>query len=263
LPKSGYFTGEIMNVQAVKTQKIVPGGGSLLEVLDAALPKLTEASIVVITSKIVSICEGSVLPLGNTDKAKLVEQEADYYLPSAASKYNFHFTIRDHTLIPMAGVDESNGADHYILWPKDAQKTVNEVRKYLMQKHGLKSIGIIITDSTSRPLVRGTNGVPLAHSGFKALNNYIGQPDLFGRPYGVTQANVSAGLAAAAVLVMGEGTEQTPLSVISDVPFVQFEDNDPSREELEELTISVEEDLFAPFLAGVEWKKGGHANADT
>lgn len=251
-----------MNVRSIKTEKVVPGAGTLLETLNAALPVLEESSIVVITSKIVSIFEGSVVPLEGTHKDELVRQESDFYLPAAMSKYNFHFTVRDHMLIPMAGVDESNGSGHFILWPKDPQKTANDVRKYLTEKHGLKQLGVIITDSTSRPLLRGTNGVPLAHSGFKALNNYIGQPDLFGRPYGVTQANVSAGLAAAAVLVMGEGTEQTPLALISDVPFVQFLANDPALDELEELAISIEEDMFAPFLTAVEWEKGGHTDAN-
>ena len=32
-----------------------------------------------------------------------------------------------------------------------------------------------------------------------------------GRPFKMSQANVAAGLAAAAVVVMGEGSEQTPL----------------------------------------------------
>jgi F420-0:gamma-glutamyl ligase len=39
----------------------------------------------------------------------------------------------------------------------------------------------------------------------------------------MTKVNVADALAAAAVLVMGEGSEQTPLVVIGDVPFVTFQ----------------------------------------
>lgn len=99
-------------------------------------------------------------------------------------------------------------------------------------------------------------GITLAYSGFKALNNYIGKPDLFGRPFAVSQADVAGGLSAAAVLQMGEGTEQTPLAVVSDVPFVTFQDQNPTAEELAETVIPVEEDLFAPFLLAVDWQKG-------
>jgi len=64
------------------------------------------------------------------------------------------------------------------------------------------------------------------------------------------------GLAAAAVLVMGESNEQTPLAVIEDMPFVKFQARDPSKKELEELKITIQEDLYAPLLKAVKWKKG-------
>jgi len=44
--------------------------------------------------------------------------------------------------------------------------------------------------------------------------------------------NVADALAAAAVLLMGEGKEQTPLAVLTDLPFVTFQDHNPSPAEL-------------------------------
>jgi F420-0:gamma-glutamyl ligase len=104
------------------------------------------------------------------------------------------------------------------------------------------------------PLRRGTTGIYLAHSGFKALNDYIGKTDLFGRTYAVSKASVASGLAASAVVTMGEGTEQTPLCLITDVPFVQFQDRNPDQEELSELTISMADDVFSQFLTAIEWR---------
>ncbi len=197
-----------------------------------------------------------MFPYADIDKEELVVRESNLYLPATLSKYGHHFTITNNTLVPMAGVDESNGEGYYILWPRDAQKTANDIRKHLLEKHGLKNIGVVMTDSTCQPLRRGTTGISLAHSGFMALRNYIGKPDLFDRPFGVTQANIAGGLASAAVLAMGEGAEQTPLCVITDLESIDFNEEDPSAEELAEITISLDEDLFAPFLTAVEWKQG-------
>lgn len=245
-----------MIVTTVKTDKITAGALTLQALLDTAISDLTEGSIVAITSKVVSLCENNVVPMDSMDKEELIVKESNYYLPATLSKYGYHFTITDNTLISVAGIDESNGNGHYILWPKDSQATANTIRAYLRQRFNLQRVGVVITDSTCHPLRRGTNGILLAHSGFSALNNYVGKPDLFGKPFSVSQADVAGGIAAAAVLQMGEGTEQTPIAILTDLPFVQFQDHDPSPEELKETTISLEDDLFAPFLSSVEWKKG-------
>ena len=120
----------------------------------------------------------------------------------------------------------------------------------------LKNVGVLITDSTCQPLRRGTVGITLAHSGFLSLHDYIGTPDLFGRPFTVSQANIGGCLASAAVLVMGEGTEQTPFCIMSDMPFVTFQDRNPNQNEIDLQRIPIEEDLFAPFLTNIEWEQG-------
>lgn len=245
-----------MKVLPIKTSKVVSGGGTLVSLLDEFLPALEEGSVVVITSKIVSICEGSIVPKDDMDKEELVLQQADLVLPAKFSKYGHHFTVIDNTLISMAGIDESNGEGYYILWPKDTQATANMVREYLVAKHGLQNVGIIITDSTCQPLRRGTVGIAMAHSGFEAVKDYIGKPDLFGRPFDVTHGNISNGLAAAAVVTMGEGAEQTPVAVISEVPFVNFQHRNPTVQEIEQAYIPLQDDLFEPFLTSVQWQKG-------
>ncbi len=250
-----------MIVTAVKTPKITSQSGDIYAVLDSSLPTLHDGDIVVITSKIVSICEGSIIPVGDIDKEDLIEWESDLYLPKTSSAYGFHFTITNNTLIPMAGVDESNGDGYYILWPRDAQQTANDIRQYLAEKHNLSKVGVLITDSTCQPQRAGTGGISLAQSGFAALRSYIGTPDLFGRPLAVTQANVAGGLSAAAVVMMGEGTEQTPLCLISDVPSVTFQDRDPSAEELQAIQFPLDKDIFEPFLTAVKWLPGKRTSA--
>lgn len=245
-----------MKVTSVKTERITAGATELLPLLDRAIADVADGSVIAITSKIVSLCEGHVIPLDKIDKDDLVVRESDLYLPASVSKYRHHFTITNNTLIPMAGVDESNGDGQYVLWPTDVQATASRVRAWAKRKFGLTRIGVIITDSTCHPLRRGTNGIMLGYSGFRALNDYVGRPDLFGRPFAVSQADVAGGLAAAAVLQMGEGAEQTPIAILTELPFVHFQDRDPTAEELASVIIPLDEDLFAPFLTSVQWQQG-------
>jgi len=244
-----------MHVQAIRTDPITEEQ-DLLSPLDRYLDAFEERSVLAITSKIVSICQGRMVPAADADKEALVEAEAEWFLPPSASRYHVHLTIVDHVLIPEAGVDESNAGGHYILWPRDAQGVANAVCAYLRERFGRRHVGVIVTDSKTTPLRWGVTGVALAHSGFLALNDYIGQPDVFGRTLQMTKVAVADALAAAAVLVMGEGDEQTPLATIGDLPFVTFQDRDPTEEELRQRWIAVEDDLYASLLTSVDWRKG-------
>lgn len=245
-----------MHITPVKTDKITVSSTTLLDVLKRSLPSVSEHSIVVITSKIISITEGRVAKVGSIDKQTLIQNEAQRYIPIEKNNYSISLTITRNMLIPTAGIDESNGDGYYILWPADPYKTAREVRSYLCNTYGLHHIGVLITDSKTTPLRWGTSGVALAHAGFEALNNYIETPDIFGRNLKVTKANVADGLAAAAVVTMGEGNEQTPLALITDVPFVHFDADNPSPEDIRELVIDPKEDLYAPIIQSAPWVKG-------
>lgn len=244
-----------MQIQAIRTHKITPSDQDLLAVLDAYTPVLEEHSVLAITSKIVSLCQGRVAQIGEVDKQKLIESEADYFLSPDANRYHVTLTVKDNILIPSAGIDESNSDHHYVLWPEDAQGVANAIRSHLCRRFGRRNLGVLITDSKTTPLRWGVTGVAVAHSGFAALNDYIGRTDLFGRPLRMTKVNVADGLAAAAVLVMGEGDEQTPLALIRDLPFVHFQDRNPTAQELQSLHIALEDDLYAPLLKSVSWQE--------
>lgn len=246
-----------MKIKVIKTNKIIPNSESLYAILDRYLTTFKEHSVFAITSKIVSICEGRVIKIEDADKKQLINREAELLLPPEENKYNITLTIKNNLLIPTAGIDESNGNGYYVLWPFTPQNTANNVRDYLCNRFSLNQVGVIITDSKTTPLRWGTTGVAVVHSGFLALNNYIGKSDIFGRELRVTKANIMDALAVTAVLIMGEGSEQTPLAVIEDIPFVQFQDRNPTEEELNELKISLDDDLYAPLLKAVKWRKGG------
>jgi len=245
-----------MKVTPIKTHKITKKDKDIFKILDRYLPKLLEKSVIAVTSKIIAICEGRVVRKDLATKDELTKQEAEWYLPRHLSKYDFCISIKHNTFTASAGVDESNGNGYYVLWPKDPQKSANVIRLHLKQRFNLKNIGVIITDSKTTPLRWGVTGVALAHSGFSALNSYIGKPDVFGRLLKAEKLNVADTLATAAVGVMGEGNEQTPLAIIEDLPFVKFHDRNPTEKEIASLSISIEDDLYTPLLRSVKWKKG-------
>jgi len=244
-----------MNVSAIKTHKITTRDTDILRVLDQYIHDLSERSVVAIASKIVSLCEGSVVSKENTTKEELVEKEADMYIPSQENPYGFHITIKNGIMVASAGIDESNGNGSFVLWPKDPQKSVNLIRKHLRDTFELKELGVIITDSKTSPLRWGVTGIAIAYSGIAPLYSYVDRPDVFGRKMRVEKLNILDCLATASVLVTGEGEEQTPIAVIRDIPHASFRDQDPTEEEIEHLKISLDEDIYAPLLKNASWKK--------
>ncbi len=245
-----------MHIQPLHTRRVTAADRDLLAILDAAVPAFQEGDILAIASKIVALCQGRTVAMTDADKADLVEAESTWFLPQAISRYAVYLTIKAHALMPYAGIDESNSDGRYVLWPHAPQAAANAICAYLRQRFGLRHAGVVITDSRPLPLRWGVTGFTVAHSGFRALYDYRGKLDLFGRPLQMTQTNVADALAAAAVLMMGEGDEQTPLARITGAPFVEFQDHDPTAEELAALVTSLEDDLYAPLLAGVDWQKG-------
>ncbi len=161
-------------------------------------------------------------------------------------------------LVASAGVDESNGAGYFILWPKNPQKSAQRIWQFLKKKFKVKNLGLVITDSRLVPLRRGVVGIAIAYFGFKPLKDYRGKKDLFGRKFIMETSNFPDSLATAAVLEMGEGKEGKPIAIIEDIldlEFIQKEFRPKSKDDAFEIPEKM--DMFYPLLSSVKWKKGG------
>ena len=249
-----------MIIKTIKTKTVNPPKDDLLGKIKIALRSLKEKDIVVIASKVVSIWQGRCVRVADyLDKDDLVMREADFYLPRACTPgaWCMH-TMKNNIFIPSAGIDESNALGHYILWPKNVKQTAKELWNWLRKNYRVKELGVIITDSHTISLRRGVLGISLAHYGFAPLRDYRGKSDLFGRELKMTQTNIADGLAAAAVVLMGEGSECTPLAVIRDVPGIAFVARpSKSKKPFSTFEIKTHEDLYYPLLSAVPWQKGG------
>ena len=97
-------------------------------------------------------------------------------------------------------------------------------------------------------------GISLGHYGFNPLHAYQGSPSLFGYALGNDKvANMADGLAAAATLAMGEGAEQTPLAIITNVPGIEF----GTRRGRTAFQVPLQDDIYWPLLKDLSWRKGG------
>ncbi len=244
-----------MIVTPIKTELIYPEQKTLLELIDTYITDLAEGSLLVIASKIVSLCEGSVADPQKISKDDLIIEQSQLYLNRSTSVYGTMITITKNSLMLAAGIDASNSAGMYVLWPKNPLSSAKSVQEHLTRKFNLTNFGVVIVDSTSKPMRIGTTGIALAHSGFSELNDYIGSKDLFGKKMEVSRANIAEGIAAAAVLAMGEGTEQTPFALIGDVPFVHFDPNESGSSYLLPKN-AYKDDIYEPFWNSVKWHKG-------
>ncbi len=240
-----------MIIKAIKTRKFIPPKDDLWELLSESIKSLSEKSIVVITSKVVAIGEGDCIEVSKIDRDKLIMAEADKYLPRDLSPQGLVIqTIKNNMLIASAGVDESNGNGYFILWPKDPQKSAKEIWEFLRKKFKVKELGVIITDSRLTPLRAGVVGYAIGYFGFKPIKDYRGKLDIFGRKFKMETSNIPDSLASAAVLEMGEGAENQPVAIISDIS-LEF------SEESYSVNIEDKKDMFYPFLSSVKWIKGG------
>lgn len=250
-----------MIVTPVKLAVMRPPKDDLLAHIRRSKLSLKEGDIVAITSKVVSIWEGRCVPkTEGVTKEDFVRREASWYFDARDKKvggpHGRFFTITNRTLISMAGIDVSNGNEHFLLWPKDPMKSAQRLLSFLKKTYRRKKMGVIITDSRGVPLRRGAMGMAIAYAGFEPLYDYRGVPDIFGRTIKREQANIAEGLAAAAVLVMGEAAEQTPLAVIRNAPHM-FAPRAGTRNVHNTFFIRPHEDVFAAFYYyGRPWKRG-------
>ncbi|MEX1019668.1 MAG: coenzyme F420-0:L-glutamate ligase [Litorilinea sp.] len=252
-----------MEIFALRTPLIQPHTDlltTLTQALDAQVPNvpLVDGDIVCIASKVVALAQGRVVELARVTPSAAAQAAANHHISPALAQVildeadrafpvpgPFWLTVKDNIFIANAGVDLSNAPKGTaILWPHATWEWAADFRRQLMAHFGVARLGVVVADSHLIPLRRGVTGIALAFAGFEGIQKEVGVPDLFGRPLAVTYKSTADDLAAAAVLVMGEGAERTPFAVARAAP-VQFTDRpiDPA-----EVTIDLTEDLFAVLV---------------
>ncbi|GGA37488.1 coenzyme F420-0:L-glutamate ligase [Sphingomonas psychrolutea] len=195
-------------------------------------PALKDGDVLVVTQKIVSKAENRFVALADvrpsarattlaqeTNKeaalVELVLRESTDVVRAAP-----HVLITRHRLghiMANAGIDASNigqaDAGKVLLLPKDPDSSAAAIRAHLAEHLGI-NVAVIISDSFGRPWRMGTINVAIGVAGMAALVDERGKVDRDGRELQMTQIAVADAIAAAAGLVMGEGNEGIPVTVV-------------------------------------------------
>ncbi|MBI2700181.1 coenzyme F420-0:L-glutamate ligase [Mycobacterium gordonae] len=192
-------------------------GDDLAAALSGAAPWLRDGDVVVVTSKVVSKCEGRLVPAPEDDeerdrlRRKLVDDEAVRVL---ARKERTLITENRIGLIQAAaGVDGSNvGRTELALLPLDPDASAATLRAGLRERLGV-TVGVVITDTMGRAWRNGQIDAAVGAAGLAVLHNYSGAVDAHGNELVVTEVAVADEIAAAADLVKGKLTAM-PVAVV-------------------------------------------------
>lgn len=192
-------------------------GDDLAAALSAAAPWLRDGDVLVVTSKVVSKCEGRLVPAPEDDEArdrlrrKLVDDEAVRVL---ARKERTLITENRLGLIQAAaGVDGSNvGRTELALLPLDPDASAAALRAGLRERLGV-TVAVVITDTMGRAWRNGQIDAAVGAAGLAVLHNYSGAVDRHGNELVVTEVAVADEIAAAADLVKGKLTAM-PVAVV-------------------------------------------------
>jgi coenzyme F420-0:L-glutamate ligase/coenzyme F420-1:gamma-L-glutamate ligase len=196
-------------------------GDELSAAVAAAAPWLRNGDVVVVTSKVVSKCEGRLVAAPEGAEArdrlrrKLVEAEAVRVLAR-----------RGRTLITenwlgvvqaASGVDGSNvGAAELALLPVDPDASAATLRAGLRERLGV-TVATVITDTMGRAWRNGQTDAAVGAAGLAVLHSYAGAVDQHGNELIVTEIAVADEIAAAADLVKGKLTA-IPVAVVRGLP---------------------------------------------
>lgn len=222
-----------MNVEAIQGIPEIRPGDDLPAIIRAALQNAGETlqggDIVVLAQKIVSKAEGRYAYLddvvvspaaqelaGQTDKdPRIVELILSESTRVLRQRPGLIVTETRHGFVMAnAGIDQSNvrgeNGEVALLLPLDSDASAQALRHQL-EAYYEPSIGVVISDSVGRAWRQGTIGQALGSSGPIPLQDLRGEPDREGRPMLSSQVGFVDQIACAAVMVMGEAAEGTPV----------------------------------------------------
>ena len=200
----------------------------LFDTIISSKCEFKDGDILVLSSKFVSMSEGSVLDLRNirpSYKAKKISKkyQMDPMLVEVIIRESdvifgglpgFLLTMRKGILAPNAGIDKSNVPSNSVIFlPLDPFVSADNLRMEFLVRLGIK-VGIVISDSRLMPTRIGTTGVAIGCSGIEPVEDQRGMKDLFGHVMKYTLKATADSLATMGTFVMGESNESVPLVLI-------------------------------------------------
>jgi len=202
--------------------------GADLMALIAQRQPLRDGDIVVVTSKVVSKCEGAVVELAGVEPSSFAKAWAQRWgkdarvtevvLHQAArivrQAHGVLITETHHGFVcANSGVDQSSSGadDRVVVLPDDADASAQSLRARAGEL-GV-DVAVIVSDTFGRPWRNGQTDVAIGIAGMSPMQSYIGQVDPHGHEFRVQELCVADELASAAELVKGN-TSRIPAAVV-------------------------------------------------
>jgi coenzyme F420-0:L-glutamate ligase/coenzyme F420-1:gamma-L-glutamate ligase len=227
-------------IQIIGLEKIglIRDGDDIAQTIFAAASEdgveLHDCDVVVVSQKIVSKADGlevdiskikpsakaSALARRTGKDARLMELILrDKQEVLLADKQALIVRRKDGMICMNAGVDKSNvkGRHVYARLPVNSDAAANKIRVRLEELSG-RSLAVIVGDTYSRPFRVGQVEFAIGVSGMEPVVDYRGLKDLFGYELRYKYVGLADEVAAAAELVMGQGTERTPVAILRGLP---------------------------------------------
>lgn len=165
---------------------------------------LRDGDIVAVASKIVAKAEGRTADVaGRADHEGLVTEQSTQVVAERVSSVGTTQVVRSKAgpIMAAAGIDSSNvGEGKVLLLPEDADASARVLRRRLAERTGA-DVGVLITDTASRPWRVGVSDFALGAAGFTVLDDLRGRPDSSGATLKLTVRALADELAGAADLV--------------------------------------------------------------
>ncbi|MBS4729036.1 coenzyme F420-0:L-glutamate ligase [Mycobacterium sp. SM1] len=210
-------------------------GDDLAAALAAAAPWLRDGDVVVVTSKVISKCEGRLVPAPKDAakrdrlRRKLINQESVRVL--ARKGRTLITESRRGVVQAAAGVDGSNvGAGELALLPVDPDASAAALRAALRERLGV-TVAVVITDTMGRAWRTGQIDAAVGAAGLAVLHSYAGALDRHGNELRVSEIAVADEIAAAADLVKGK-LAAVPVAVVRGLNGHIVADNGSTAQDL-------------------------------
>lgn len=206
-------------------------GADLPAILSQAT-QLQPGDILVVAQKIVSKAEGRAVSLTSVDVSprarqlarrtdkdeRMVQLVLDESVEVMRARPGVLIVEDNRGLVcANAGIDRSNvvqtGGETVLLLPEDPDRSAQDLMSGISALANVE-IGVVISDSHGRAWREGTVGVAIGVAGIEALSDLRGRRDRYGYELQHTQVGVADELAAAASLVMGQGSEGIPAVIV-------------------------------------------------
>ena len=212
--------------------------------------------MVVVAQKIISKCENRYVELKNIqpskeaiDLGKILKRDPAFIqiIQNESKKIistDKNVIIVEHKLGFIninAGIDRSNilqKEDVVLLLPENPSKSASGLQS-LISAYFQKDIALIVTDSMTRPFRSGVTNFALASANIPSLIDLKGDSDIYGNILQSTEIAIADELAAAAGLLMGQGSEKQPVVIIKGFDKKNYSNNDAF-----DLVVDEDEDLY-------------------